>query len=104
MGKVLIDGNETWVGFIGGGYSNDGDKGKGFFVVRLTDGKVLWSFTKGDSLFMNYQLPASPAIVDTDNDGFIDTAYIGDLGGNMWRFKFCTAADGHTCKQTQLER
>jgi type IV pilus assembly protein PilY1 len=28
--------------------------------------------------------------VDTDGDGFSDTAYMGDLGGNIWRFKFCT--------------
>jgi Tfp pilus tip-associated adhesin PilY1 len=46
---------------------------------------------------MNYSLPASPTIADTDNDGFIDTAYIGDLGDSMWRFKFCTASDGSTC-------
>jgi type IV pilus assembly protein PilY1 len=35
--------------------------------------------------------------VDTDNDGFVDTAYVGDLGGNMWRFKFCTKVDGSGC-------
>ncbi len=46
---------------------------------------------------MNYSMPASPAIVDTDNDGFIDTAYIGDLGGNMWRFKFCRYGDMPDC-------
>jgi type IV pilus assembly protein PilY1 len=44
---------------------------------------------------MKYSLPASPAIADTDNDGFIDTAYIGDIGGNMWRFKFCRQADSN---------
>ena len=42
-------------------------------------------------------MPAPPAIVDTDNDGFIDTAYLGDLGSNMWRFKFCREADGDSC-------
>jgi type IV pilus assembly protein PilY1 len=42
-------------------------------------------------------MPASPAIVDTDNDGLVDTVYIGDLGSNMWRFKFCLNADGATC-------
>jgi Tfp pilus tip-associated adhesin PilY1 len=36
-------------------------------------------------------------VVDVDNDGFIDTAYVGDLGGNMWRFKFCTGPDGPGC-------
>jgi hypothetical protein len=46
---------------------------------------------------MAYSIPGSVAIVDADNDGFIDTAYIGDLGNNLWRFKFCLASGGSTC-------
>lgn len=105
IGRVKINGNEKWVGFVGAGY-NASDcaggggcdpRGKGFYVVDLSDGSVLWSYTRADNPNMNYSLPASPAIADTDNDGFIDTAYIGDLGGSMWRFKFCTNADGGSC-------
>ena len=95
---------EKWVGFIGGGY-NGSDcsgggacgacdcRGKGFYVIDLSNGYVLWSYTYGDDANMKYSIPASPVIVDTDLDGYIDTAYVGDLGGNMWRFKFCTSAD-----------
>lgn len=101
IGRILIDGQETWVGFIGGGYTTQeayedddedskGRRGKGFFVVRLKDGTILWSYTKRENDQMDYNLPASPTAVDTDSDGFIDTVYLGDLGGNMWRFKFCT--------------
>jgi len=103
IGRVKISGYEKWVGFIGGGYSGGGDTGKGFFVVDLSNGDILWSFTKGGSdtnttsTNMTYTLPAPPAIVDTDTDGFIDTAYVGDLGGNMWRFKFCSQTDASTC-------
>ena len=43
---------------------------------------------------MAYAMPGTPTMIDSDNDGFIDVAYIGDLGGNLWRFKFCSAADG----------
>jgi type IV pilus assembly protein PilY1 len=46
---------------------------------------------------MNYSLPGSVAIVDSDNDGFIDTAYIGDIGGNVWRFKFCPISVSSSC-------
>ncbi|HOJ52414.1 MAG TPA: PilC/PilY family type IV pilus protein [Syntrophales bacterium] len=105
VGRVKVwDGGEEkekWVGFIGAGY-NAGDcaggggcdtRGKGFFVIDLNDGKILWSYTRLNNSNMNYSLPATPAIVDTDNDGFIDTVYIGDLGGNMWRFKLCRSAD-----------
>lgn len=109
---------EKWVGFVGAGYnaydcSGGGScdsRGKGFFVVDLTNGNIIWSFTLGSTTSttpslvsiatnanMNYSVPGQPAIVDTDNDGFIDTAYIGDLGGNMWRFKFCRYADMPNC-------
>ncbi|MGD0624352.1 MAG: PilC/PilY family type IV pilus protein [Thermodesulfobacteriota bacterium] len=98
IGRVIIGGSEQWVGFIGAGYPSDtGNTGRGFFVVSLSDGSILWSFTKANNSSMTYGVPASPAVVDTDSDGFIDTAYVGDLGGNMWRFKFCTKADGSGC-------
>jgi hypothetical protein len=107
MGRVKISGGEKWVGFIGGGY-NGGDadcaggsecdlRGKGLFVVDLQNGNILWSFTRATDSTMNYSFPSAPSIVDTDNDGFIDTAYIGDLGGSMWRFKFCAMGDDSSC-------
>ncbi|MBM4272511.1 MAG: hypothetical protein FJ139_10230, partial [Deltaproteobacteria bacterium] len=92
---------EKWVGFIGAGYnaadcSGGGGcdtRGKGFLVVDLSNGQVLWSYTLADNADMKYSIPGSPAVVDTDNDGFVDTAYVGDLGGSVWRFKFCRNAD-----------
>jgi len=105
VGRVKVNNEEKWVGFIGGGYNGDdcsggGDcdtRGKGFFVVDLKTGNILWSYTMADNANMTYSLPGSPAIADTDNDNFIDTAYIGDLGGNVWRMKFCSVADAPTC-------
>lgn len=91
MGRVKINGKERWVGFIGGGYSWDPKEkqaGRGFFVVDLWSGNVLWSFTAGENNDMSL-IPAAPAVVDKDNDGFIDTAYVGDLAGNLWKFTFC---------------
>lgn len=38
---------------------------------------------------MDFSAAASPLPIDSDSDGFIDTVYMGDLGGNMWRFRFC---------------
>jgi len=109
LGRVMMSNGgaktEKWVGFVGGGYNNldlkstSDKRGKGFFVVDLSNGQVIWSFTHGSSntattnTEMDYSLAAGPAILDMDNDGFIDTAYIGDMGGNVWRFKFCTKAD-----------
>jgi hypothetical protein len=105
VGRVKVGGQEKWVGFIGGGYNGSDcsgggkcdTRGKGFFVVDLQNGNILWSYTMADNAGMAYSVPASPAIADTDNDNFIDTAYIGDLGGNVWRFKFCSASDAEYC-------
>jgi type IV pilus assembly protein PilY1 len=92
MGRVRINGEEKWVGFIGGGYTmgtpRGAKTGKGFFVVELRTGNVLWSYTNRDDGSMGF-IPGTPAIVDRDNDGFIDTAYVGDLSGNLWKFTFC---------------
>ncbi len=105
-GRVRIDGNEKWVGFMGAGYNDPpnadypeettetkGKRGKGFFVIDLSNGNILWSYTKDDDSSMDYAIPASPAVVDWDSDGFIDTAYIADLGGNVFRVRFCSYED-----------
>jgi len=108
IGRVKIGGNEKWVGFMGGGYNvnteySDDDvdtkfkRGKGFFVVDLSNGNILWSYTQKNNSAMDYCVPASPIVLDWDNDGFIDTAYISDVGGNVWRFRFCSLADGASC-------
>ena len=105
--RVRIGADEKWVGFIGGGHkvsscsgAADCDaRGKGFFVVDLATGSILWSFNR-NSLgggAMNHALPAAAAVIDSDMDGFADRAYVGDLGGNIWRFSFCKASDGDGC-------
>jgi hypothetical protein len=97
IGKILINGHEKWAGFVGGGGSTDNSKGNVFFVVDLADGTILWGFTHDDNAAMDYGLVATPAVVDTDLDGFVDTVYVGDRGDNMWRFKLCRRSDGNSC-------
>jgi type IV pilus assembly protein PilY1 len=105
VGRLKINGNEKWVGFFGGGYNGQNcgatgvcdSRGKGFYVVDLSNGNVIWSYTRADDPAMNYSVPGSVAIVDSDNDGFIDTGYIGDIGGNVWRFKFCPISVSSSC-------
>ena len=99
VGRVVDGGNEKWVGFVGGGAYAPGaaESGKGFFIVDLATGNILWSYTKANNASLDFPMPAPPAIVDSDNDGFIDTVYLGDIGGHMWRFKLCLKADGDSC-------
>jgi type IV pilus assembly protein PilY1 len=105
IGRVKINGNEKWVGFIGGGY-NAADcsaggacdlRGKGVFAVDLSDGAIMWSFTHADNGDMDYAIAAPVSIADTDNDGFVDAAYVGDQKGNMWQFHFCKKSDESSC-------
>jgi type IV pilus assembly protein PilY1 len=43
---------------------------------------------------MDYSMPSTVAVIDADNNGFVDKVYVGDLGGQMWRFgKFTDASD-----------
>lgn len=103
IGRIKDATSEKWVGFIGGGYestecsgacsTSTNKKGKGFFVVDLTDGSILWKYTNADNTSMSFSISATPLAVDLDNDGFIDTVYVGDLGGNMWRFRLCAKYD-----------
>jgi Tfp pilus tip-associated adhesin PilY1 len=103
-GRVKIGGVEKWVGFVGGGYNATDctggacdTRGKGLFVIDLADGSVIRAFTKADYTDMKYSFPATFTKADIDADGFIDTAYIGDMGGNMWRLKLCKKTDGTSC-------
>ncbi|MDQ5984695.1 MAG: hypothetical protein CSYNP_00391 [Syntrophus sp. SKADARSKE-3] len=107
IGRVKVNGNEKWVGFIGGGYNagectgntcpDTGKPGKGFFVIDLSTGGIIWSYTNRDDADMEYSIPAAPIAVDTDMDGFVDKVFVGDMGGNMWQFKFCDASSPSTC-------
>ena len=101
-GRVRINGNEVWIGVIGGGYNaalaSTDLRGKGILVFDLRDGTPIWSFTYGadtnsTNSNMTYAIPSQVALVDSDKDDFIDRAYFGDIKGNMWQLKFCTKAD-----------
>lgn len=100
IGKVRMSGGtEKWVAFVGGGYdtAQNNNTGKVFFVVDMSDGSKLWEYYNPSSVtddrqFMNFSLAANPTAVDLDNDGYIDHVYIGDVGGQLWKFDVSAAA------------
>jgi hypothetical protein len=113
IGRVKINGAEKWVGFVGGGgYSYPcqtgvyqaptpdslsaplpATAGRGLFVIDISNGTVLANLTNGSMA----SIVAQPRISDTDGDGFADLAYVGDLAGNVWRFKFCGKNSSASC-------
>ena len=41
---------------------------------------------------MSYCVPSDPLVLDRDNDGYTDHIYIGDTGGQLWRFNVADTA------------
>ncbi|MDH3211241.1 MAG: PilC/PilY family type IV pilus protein [Myxococcales bacterium] len=108
---------ERWVAIFGGGYEADGnpnnvtyvddpasaswsDRSKAIFMVALDTGELLASVefdasgTDGPAE-MKYSIASTPAVLDLDFDGFSDVVYVGDLGGQLWKWDIrAVGADG----------
>ncbi|XZG70503.1 pilus assembly protein [Chitinibacteraceae bacterium HSL-7] len=94
----LADG--TWVALITSGYNNtDGDGNGHLFVVRISDGTVLYdietqiSGTDVGSVATPSGLGKVNAWIDSDVDNTADYAYAGDMLGNVWRFDINNTQD-----------
>ena len=104
---------ERWVAIVTGGYSEKSDPnqhaaydpdslaGRGIAVIDMKTGSLLAARSfdpAGDcanpgSLVNNtperkmcFAIPSTPAVYDADGDGFADVLYVGDLGGNLWKW------------------
>lgn len=78
----------TPVLFIGGGWSPDNSSGKAVIAIDAFTGAVVKKFvnTGLENAEMNFSFASSVSVVDEDSNGFVDKIYVGDLGGQMWRF------------------
>jgi type IV pilus assembly protein PilY1 len=82
--------------------ASGGAVGTAVYVVDAVSGKLLWKATNGSStglsqaasdstpgVFthadMDYSMPSDITVVDTNQNGVADRAYVGDVGGNVWR-------------------
>lgn len=100
IGKIkMSDGSDKFVAIVGGGYdtANNNQLGKALFVIDMASGTKLWEYynpgnVTDDRQYMNFSLAATPTAVDLNNDGYIDRVYIGDVGGQLWKFDFSAAA------------
>lgn len=104
--RVVIGSDVKYVFFIGGGYdtlnedvvprtTTDPMKGRAVYAVDVLTGTKLWEYsyttsvtndganTKAD---MTYAIPSSVTMIDADGNGYADRVYVGDLGGQIWRF------------------
>jgi len=107
--KIVYQGEERNVVIFGGGYdtSNDVDYSIGaqpkehdsvgntiYMVDSLTGEHV---YTLGDTsdrlanqrfAAMDFSIPSDVRVLDLDGNGFADSLFVGDLGGQVWRFDF----------------
>ncbi len=103
--QIYLNGQARDVLIFGAGYDTNQDPdpqgnfvaqtpdsvGRGIYIVDARTGQKLWSglgVGGGDQLFpdMKYSIPSDLRIIDTDFDGYIDQMYVGDMGGQIWRF------------------
>jgi type IV pilus assembly protein PilY1 len=82
---------------FGGGYdvaedtTGPGTLGQRVYVVDALTGAFIKEFQTtpgtdpGGSVSISTSIPSEVAVVDSDRDGFIDRAYVGDMAGNIWR-------------------
>jgi type IV pilus assembly protein PilY1 len=106
---------ERWVAVVASGYSTQGDPnhidydasndastsraGRAILMIDIKTGKVLAAqfyhhddsdsslgSAAGGNSEMRFALASTPAVIDSDFDGFADLIYVGDLGGNVWKW------------------
>lgn len=99
--SVNNNGNKERVLMFGGGYDADAvdgqttptpASGNAIFMVDV-DGTLIWSLDEVDHIDMIYSIPSDLSIIDSDQNGMVDRAYFGDLGGQVWRIDFDNIAN-----------
>ncbi len=106
--RIMLNGAERDVLIFGGGYDTNQDpdpkgalltrsgdgQGRAIFVADARTGELLWTAQHTAAVAgksqafpdMQYSIPSDLRILDADFDGFADQIYVGDMGGQVWRF------------------
>ncbi|MBF0471389.1 MAG: hypothetical protein HQL48_08440 [Gammaproteobacteria bacterium] len=105
--KIKLNGTSKDVLIFGGGYDADQDdvsvrtadsEGRAIFMVDAATGAKIWQAGpagSGDNAGshpslvlpqMAYSIPSEVVVIDTNRDGYGDRMYVGDMGGQLWRF------------------
>lgn len=68
-------------------------RGNSLYIVDAKTGNLIWQAGNNANASlqlsaMQYSIPATPTVIDVDSDGVFDQIYVGDMGGQVWRFDF----------------
>jgi type IV pilus assembly protein PilY1 len=99
--KININKKLYEVLIFGGGYDTNQDSvsvrtadssGRAVYIVDAITGDLLWwagpsgSGANLELSEMQYSIPASPKVLDVNGDSLADQIYVGDMGGQIFRF------------------
>jgi type IV pilus assembly protein PilY1 len=82
--------------------SNDG-QGRALYIADADTGALLWSGGTADTspetftktfADMHYAIASDVNVLDMNGDGAADQLYVGDLGGQLWRFDVANGQSG----------
>ncbi len=102
--RIKINNRVREVLIFGGGYdASQDDKttrsadsvGNTIFVVDARDGSLIWKTSmdqSSDYSAMQYSIPSNLTVLDVNGDSLVDQIYVGDMGGQLWRFDFSSQA------------
>ncbi|MGE8363045.1 PilC/PilY family type IV pilus protein [Pseudomonas sp.] len=112
--KIKVGSTITDVLVFGGGYDPDqddatirtaDDQGNDLFIVNARTGALIWSASGAGITGMNYSIPSGVNVVGlqansqgqvfTDPDGLAGQIFVGDMGGQVWRFHVKNGASGN---------
>jgi type IV pilus assembly protein PilY1 len=126
IGPVLLQSNvgpsnygythteERWIAFLNGGHDPYDTRGRAAAIVDVYTGRPLFvaNYNPGSTdpsdpaKAMRFSFPATASMADWGRgnsfaqDGFFDTAVLGDEGGQIWTFRF--GEPGHVNSSTGL--
>lgn len=72
---------------VANGYNNTGNGHAVLYLINPVSGALIHAFDTGAGSAASPNGLSSPSIWDSDGDGKPDTAYAGDIDGNLWKFK-----------------
>ncbi len=96
--KIRLNGVERRVLVFAGGYDRNQDTsagadgmGRAVFIADADTGQRLWAAGNFDGADlpmpqMTHSIPSRLAAFDSAGDGLLDRIYVGDSGGQVWRF------------------
>lgn len=89
--QIVKMANGKWAAVVGNGYNSS--LGKAVLYVLFIEQGIDGSWAAGDYVKLVADAPigsdnglSTPVPFDSNNDGYADTVYAGDLKGHMWKF------------------